>query len=107
MSVVIICIMIAFGLTKFTHLWVKYNPDISFVKDNYAFTAEDKFNFESTKYRIAFTVEGYFSKEMKNDPRYVKFFVSYSKKVNGKRVFESLPFHKCTADDYDSFLEIE
>ena len=70
--------MILFGLTKFTHLWEKYNPDISFVKDNHAFTSSDKFNFKAKNYRIAFTVENYLSNEISNDTRYVKYFVNYA-----------------------------
>ena len=59
LSLIIVCIMIMFGLTKFTHLWEKYNPDISFIKDDYAFTSQDKFNIKSTNFKFAFTVEDY------------------------------------------------
>ena len=66
-----------FGITKFTHLWEKYNPDISYVKEDYAFTYKDKFNLKSGNFKIAFTVENYLTNEMKNDPSYVKMLVAY------------------------------
>ena len=50
-----------FGLVKFTHLWEKYNPDISFVKEDYAYTSLDKFNMKSRNLKFAFTVEDYLS----------------------------------------------
>ena len=70
--------MIMFGLTKFTHLWEKYNPDISFVKEDYAFTSQDKFNLKNANFKFAFTVEDYLSTEARNDPSYVKYLVSWT-----------------------------
>ena len=53
-------------------------------------------------------MESYYSNEMLDDPRYVKFFVNYAQKVAGKkRKDKALSFHKCTDEDYESFLEIE
>ena len=67
-----------FGLTKFKHLWEKYNPDISFGKEDQAFTWEDKFNLKSENFKLAFTVEDYRTGKMKNDPHYVKYLVYWS-----------------------------
>ena len=92
-----------FGLTKFKHLWEKYNPDISFVTDEYAFTSEDKFNMKSNNFKVAFTVEDYLTNEMKNDPRYVKYVVSLTSYKDNKFYEKEIPFHSCTDDDYDSF----
>ena len=75
---VIICIMIMFGIAKFTHLWEKYNPDISFVKEDYAFTQKDKFNLKSSNFKLAFTVENYATSELRIDPSYVKYVVMWS-----------------------------
>ena len=99
--------MIIFGITKFTHLWERYNPDISFVTVEYAFTPKDRFNMKSRNFKFAFTVEDYLNPGMKNDPNYVKYLVSLASYQSGNFHDKKIPFHKCTDDDYDSFYEID
>ena len=96
-----------FGLTKFTHLWEKYNPDISVVTEEYAYTADDKFNMKDRNFKFAFTVEDYLTNEMKDDPSYVKYLVSLSSYKDNKWNDKQLTFHRCTDDDYDSFYQID
>lgn len=52
---------------------------------------------------MAFAVEGYLSRELKDDPKYVKYLARSFGIKNGVEFERILPFHKCTEDDWDMF----
>ena len=56
-------------------------------------------------FKLAFSVESYFNAEMKADPKYVKYIVRIYGLRNGIEFQEMIPFHKCTDDDYNDFLQ--
>ena len=59
-------------------------------------------------WRRAFSVEGQFKKERKDDPRYTKFLVrrlSIDENI-GYRNETFLPYHNCTDDDYAKFYPV-
>ena len=59
-------------------------------------------------WRMAFTVEGQFKKERKDDPRYTKFLVRRLSIDNniGYRNETFLPYHDCTDADYARFYPV-
>ena len=77
MSIVVMLIVFLFSLQKLQHLLMRQNPSINTYMELEAFTAEDKLNLEKENVRIAFTLEDYFTREPKMDPKYVKWFGQY------------------------------
>ena len=69
----------------------------------------DFYNFEEVlslkeiNFKIAFSVEGYVEREVKDDPRYVKYLVRTFGKKDGKEFEQILPYHKCIEEDWDTF----
>ena len=60
---------------------------------------------EDVAFKFAFSVEGYFDKEQKNDPRYTKYMVRARGVENGEKYESILPFHECTEEDWAKFPE--
>ena len=57
--------------------------------------------------RIAFAFEGFRDKELKDDPRYVRWIFRQYYKSGGEEKERLLSHHKCTDEDYAQFYEIE
>ena len=56
------------------------------------------------KFKQAFTFEGFQDKEMKDDPRYVKFISRmYGYDSDGVEFQEMIPIHKCKEEDWIEF----
>ena len=55
---------------------------------------------------MAFGVDGYLDGELKDDPRYVKYFVRVVGKSEGKEYDKVLPYHRCTDKDWVKFSPI-
>ena len=66
-------------------------------------TSEDRVNLNQAKLRFAWTIEGYSDRELKDDPRYVKFLMRIAGRTDGKIFEQILDFHKCTDDDFKGF----
>ena len=60
---------------------------------------------EEIGFKFAFSVEGYFDKEQKNDPKYTKYMVRVRGIDEGNPYENILPFHDCTEEDWAGFPE--
>lgn len=60
-------------------------------------------NLNEIDFRVAFTVEGYHSRDMKNDHRYVKYLVRIFGRHKGQEYERILQYHKCTDEDWVNF----
>ena len=60
-------------------------------------------------YRFAFSVESVFETPLKqkNNPDFVKYFVTMFGKRNGVAFERVLSYHKCTEEDYDQFYPVK
>ena len=72
-----------------------------------AFTAEDIFDTHERNFRMAFALADYFTEEMKNDPRYVKWFARYCIFKNNEAECREIPMHLCKDEDYEKFFPVE
>ena len=68
---IIFTIVLLYGITKFIDLESKNNPNVSFYIKEGHFESE-QINLNEKNFRIAFAIEGYFTKDLKYDHRYVK-----------------------------------
>ena len=57
-------------------------------------------------FKMAFAVEGFRTKDLKDDHRFVKWYFRLYTKENGEESETMLPYHKCTAKDYAEFSPI-
>ena len=79
----------------------------SFYQENY-YQSREGIDFVERNLKIAFTIEDtYGDKKQKNDPRYVKWIVTYEGLLDGKLYTKMKTLHKCTDEEYDSFYPVE
>ena len=64
------------------------------------FDFNEKLDLNDINFRLAFSVEGYHSREMKNDPRYVKYLVRIFGIKDGKEYETFIPYHRCEEKDW-------
>ena len=107
MSVIVMAIVFLFSMQKLQHLLMRQNPSINTYMELEAFTAEDKLNLQQENIRIAFTLEDYFTREPKMDPKYVKWFAYYYTSEGGRTRRWELPIYKCTKEDYALFEPVD
>ena len=81
----------------------RHNPTVSQVLEKNVFDYSEQINLNEIGYRIAFSIEGYHSREMKDDKRYVKYLVRIFGKTKGEEYEKFIPFHKCTEEDWAEF----
>ena len=68
-----------------------------------AIDPEEKFNFRDNGLKFAFGIEGFIDKELKEDPRYVKFFARLYGYKDGSKYEKFIPVHHCTSEELDDF----
>ena len=87
-SVILLTVMFLFGAMKLEHLVTRHNPQVSSTTYKNFFDSMQKWTLEEKDFMFAFAIEGYYSKEDKTDPNYVKMFAQTETFENGQRVNE-------------------
>ena len=103
MSVLVALIVTLYGLTKFIQLTSKHNPNVSSWVEQGAVTSETILDFKEEGFNIAFGVEGYLDKEIKDDERYVKFFTRLVTQRGGIQSETIIPSKRCSTEDFALF----
>ena len=70
------------------------------------FDFRDKLDLNKNNYRIAFSFVNAHSKNLKDDPRYVKILACTVRRVDTKLSETILGLHKCTDKDWEQFYPI-
>ena len=83
----------------------KHNPFISEMTERNIIDYNTRLDLNEIGFKMAFSVEGYLDSEVRDDPRYVKYIVRIFGIKNGVEYQEMIPFHKCTEEDWDQFVE--
>lgn len=97
----IIVVMLAYASIKTIQLFSKHHNNVVQITEKNFFDYHDRLDLNEIGFRLAFSVEGYHSRERKDDPRYVKYFVRIFG-VNQDREYEKvLGFHECTRADWE------
>ena len=101
MTSCIIILTLSYTLLKFSDLYTKDNPVISemLIEDYYSPT--DELSLKQINFKFAFTVESYYEKKRKDDPRFVKQIFRLNSKNNGVRTERVIPYHECSKADLD------
>ena len=64
-------------------------------------------NLNDRNFRVAVAFDGYLDRELKADPRYVKWIFRVAYKKDDVMYETILPHHMCTEEDYAEFYPIE
>ena len=99
-------IVLLYAVVKFIQLESRENPNITEYMETFITDSESPANLNSLNGRIAFSFEGYRDKNIKDDPRFVKWIFRIYGRKDGKEYEHLLPYHKCTQEEYDSFYPI-
>ena len=103
-TVAILITTLAYTTLKFTELYTKADPFINetSIQDYYA--QDDTLNLDEINFKFAFSIEGYFDVQDKNNPKYLRQYLRMTESfVDGSVKAISLPYHECTPEDYDEF----
>ena len=103
LTCLIAVLMLFYASIKFEQLIIRHNPTLSQYTEFNRFDLNDRLSLNEINFRFAFSVEGYHSKEMKNDPRYVKYLVRVFGIKEGQEYETFIPYHKCTDSDWAQF----
>lgn len=99
---VIFYTIIMYAALKLTHLLDRHNPNINSYTNRNAFEYSDEFEMGSQGFRMAFGVERHKTREVLDDPRYVKWYAAAIDWDDAKgRQVKEIPMHPCTKEDYD------
>ena len=104
-TLLIICLVAAFGGLKLEQLLKHRNPNLStYAKD---VQTGSTMNLNDRKFRVAFAVEPYYAPHfLLNDPAYVKWYFRKWGKKDGVSYEKLLQPHICTDEDYAEFFTI-
>ena len=94
-----------YSLVKLLQVVRKSNPNISQHTKTSYYDFSEVVNVDEIGFKFAFSVEGYFDKEQKNDPRYVKYMARVRGIYEGRPYERILPIHECTEEDWAEFPE--
>ena len=97
----IIMLTLAYTLLKFSDLYTKDNPVVSEVIVQDYYSPIDELSLKDINFKFAFTVESYYEKKRKDDPRFVKQIFRLSTRKDGVRTSRAIPFHDCSKADLD------
>lgn len=77
-SLVIILVLFMFSVLKFDHLLSKQNPQVNVYVERDVYDESDEWNAgEDDDFIMAFTVGDFVTGEVKDDPKFVKWFANY------------------------------
>lgn len=99
----IIVITLCYGTLKFYQMMIKHNTNVTSVYETDVFDFKEVTNLHDIGFRMAFSVRGYDTKELKDDPRYVKYLVRMFGRIKGIEFERIMPYHRCTEEDWEVF----
>ena len=62
---------------------------------------------EDQDFQLALTIVNFATGEVKNDPKFVKWYGEFIDLSNGNKTLSEIPMHECTEKDFAKFHEPE
>ena len=93
-----------FSVLKLQHLLSKHNPQVNSFVERDAFDDQDVYWAEDDdEFMIAFLVTHFIKGDVKNDPKYVKWFAEFVLQEDGVFSYGEVPMHVCNETDFAKF----
>ena len=103
-SLIIVYVLFLFAMLKLTHLMSRQNPQVNTYVEREAFDESDIWYVEDAQdFMIAFAVTHFITGEVKDDPKYVKWFAEYVIQKDGVYTYDEIPMHVCTEEEFARF----
>ena len=102
LSIAIMYVTLIFAALKFMHLMQRHNPGVNAYVEYDAFN-DLTYNTAESDFVMAVSVEDYVTGEVKQDPRFVKWFAELYRVEDGVSESKEFPMHICTDEDYAKF----
>jgi len=102
----VVVLTFSYAALKMIELAAGKNPTINDSKIDGFFATSETVNFNEINWNMAFSIENMESRDAINDPRYVKWIVRLYEKHGEVLSERLLPFHSCTAEDYEKFYPL-
>ena len=100
MTILLVGTVLLYATIQLINLMNRRNPTMSqFIEEHY-FNENDKYNLNTSGFKIAFAIEDYHTQVLKDDTRYVKWIIRLFGKKDGEYYERILDHHKCTEEDY-------
>ena len=106
LSSIITLIVLSYSIGKLVDLHTRNNPIItdSMIPDYFG-PFDD---VEMGNFRVAISVRGYYDKQLKNDPKYIKWIARIRNfEQGGNEVETPVLLHQCTEEDLDKFYPLD
>ena len=100
-TALILLLTLGYSILKAIQLTSRSNPSINVSTIPSYFDVTETVNLNEINFRLAFSYRSYNSKELVDDPRYVRWIVRMRGRRDGKDYEELLPYHKCTDIDFE------
>ncbi len=71
LTIFLTIVFLGYASVKLQHLIDSKNPDIAEFEENHFYDYTTRLNLNDIGFKFAFTIEGYFDKKIKDDPKYV------------------------------------
>jgi len=97
--------MLYFGLSKMPYLIAKKNPSVTNYLSIEHFDSTNEVDLSTNRFGIAFGLEDYKTREVKDDPFFVEWHAGHHTYLNGEESVTPLPLHKCNDEDWKDFNE--
>ena len=92
-----------YATMKTEHMIMRRNPSINMYEHENMHDADTIFDTKLDHYQLAFALTDLMTGKPKNDPRFVRWYASYWKKVESELERRLIPVHTCTDADYANF----
>lgn len=90
-------VLFLFAVLKLQHLLSKHNPSVNTFVERDVFDEEDVwYGAENEEYAMAFSVTHFIDGDVKNDPKFVKWYAEYVIQKDGEFSYKQVPMHQCT-----------
>ena len=107
MSLSIIYVTFLYATLKLQHLLSKHNPSVNTFLVRDALSENEIWSGEDQDFQLALTIVNFATGEVKNDPKFVKWYGEFIDLSNGNKTLSEIPMHECTEKDFAKFHEPE
>ena len=104
LSLLIMYVMFYFAMIKLQHLYQRHNPTVNDYIEWGAISEEELWKgSENSHFMMAWAVVDYVTGDVKDDPKFVKWYAEYIHSVNGTKTYTELKMYDCTEEDFKKF----